>query len=479
MHTESTHVEKRSKSAAHMQPSIKALDWNPEDPTFWESRGSRIANRNLLISIVSLMLAFTVWMLWSVVVVNLTNIGFAFSTSELFWLAALPALCGATLRIFYPWFVPIFGGRRWTAISTALLLIPTLGIGICVQNPTTSYWTFAVFSLLCGFGGGIFASSMANINFFFPTTRKGFALGLNAGLGNLGVSLAQFIVPVVITENLFGTLGGGAQIWGPTGDATQVWMQNAGFVWVPFIVAIAIIAWFGMDDVIPSQETLFSEIKAFRRSHSWIISILYLGTFGSFIGYSAGLPLLIKTQFPQMDALSYAWLGPLIGALFRPFGGLLADKFGGAKVTLWNFVAMSVGVLGVLGSLPHNGQEGNFYAFLAMFLILFVTAGIGNGSVFQMIPIILLGERQHAVANYGTLSEERAVQQANVESAAVFGLASAIGAFGGFFIPMSYGASIIMNGSVKTALWTFVTFYIACVGLTWWNYTRRDALSRR
>jgi MFS transporter, NNP family, nitrate/nitrite transporter len=452
-------------------------DWDPENSAFWQSQGSRTASRNLLISIPSLMLAFAVWMVWSVVVVNLPNVGFTFSTSELFWLAALPSLCGGTLRILYPFVLPVFGGRRWTAISTASLLLPALGIGICVQDPATSYSTFVVLALLCGFGGGNFASSMANINFFFPIARKGIALGLNAGLGNLGVSLAQFIVPAVITGNLFGILGGDPQASIRASENGQVWLQNAGFIWVPLIAILAVTAWFGMDDIVPTQVSLSDQATVLGRRHSWIMAWLYLGTFGSFIGYSAGFPLLIKSQFPLMDALSYAWLGPLVGALTRPVGGWLADKYGGARVTLWNFVAMAAGVLGVLAFLPQNGEGGNFHVFLAMFLVLFVTAGIGNGSTFRMIPILFVGKRLHMAAGNGRAAAERAVREANAESAGAFGLASAIGAYGGFFIPMSYGASIPMTGGVKAALWVFLMFYATCIGMTWWNYARRDAPS--
>ena len=205
--------------------------WDPEDAAFWESEGRSVATRNLCISIPSLTLAFAVWMVWSAVVVNLPNVGFSFSTEELFWLAALPGLCGATLRIFYSFMVPIFGGRRWTAISTASLLLPAIGIGLVVKDPATSYSTFVILALLCGFGGGNFASSMANINFFFPKAQKGMALGLNAGLGNLGVSLVQFVVPLVITAGVFGALGGEPQTWTKGAEVKQLWLQNAGFIW--------------------------------------------------------------------------------------------------------------------------------------------------------------------------------------------------------------------------------------------------------
>jgi len=449
--------------------------WDPEDPAFWEREGRAVASRNLWISIPSLTLAFAVWMVWSVVVVNLPNVGFKFSTRELFWLAALPGLCGATLRIFYSFMVPIFGGRRWTAISTASLLLPTIGIGFAVRDTTASYSTFVILALLCGFGGGNFASSMANVNFFFPKAQKGTALGLNAGLGNLGVSLVQFVVPLAITAGVFGALGGEPQTWARGAEIKQMWLQNAGFIWVPFIAVCTIAAWFWMDDLAPARASLSDQVVIFRSKHTWIMCWLYLGTFGSFIGYSAGFPLLIKSQFPQINALSYAWLGPLLGALVRPFGGWLSDNLGGAQVTFWTFVAMAVGVVGVLYFLPQGGQGGDFYGFLAMFMALFVAAGIGNGSTFRMIPIIFLNERQRAAAGRGREAEDQAVRDANKEAAAVLGFSSAIGAYGGFYIPMSYGTSISITGEPAAALYGFIVFYVTCIAMTWWYYSRRNA----
>jgi len=449
--------------------------WNPEDAAFWDAEGRTIASRNLWISIPSLTLAFAVWMVWSVVVVNLPNVGFKFSTKELFWLAALPSLCGATLRIFYSFMVPIFGGRRWTAISTASLLLPTLGIGFAVRDPSTSYSVFIVLALLCGFGGGNFASSMANINFFFPKAQKGTALGLNAGLGNLGVSLVQFVVPLVITAGVFGALGGEPQAWSKGADVKQMWLQNAGFIWVPFIAIFAVAAWFGMNDLASAKASFSDQAVIFKRKHNWIMCWLYLGTFGSFIGYSAGFPLLIKSQFPQINALSYAWLGPLVGALIRPLGGWLSDKLGGARVTFWNFIAMVFGVLGVLYFLPQGGQGGNFYGFLATFMLLFTTAGVGNGSTFRMIPVIFMNERQREAAGKGREAGEQAVRDANKEAAAVLGFSSAMAAYGGFFIPMSYGIAISMYGGPAYALYMFIVFYFTCIAMTWWNYSRRNA----
>lgn len=449
--------------------------WNPEDAGFWRTDGQSVAKRNLWISIPALTLAFAVWMVWSVVVVNLPVVGFRFSTNQLFWLAALPALCGATLRIFYSFAVPIFGGRRWTAISTASLLLPAVGIGFAVQNPATPYEVMVLLAILCGFGGGNFASSMANISFFFPKSQKGTALGLNAGLGNLGVSIVQFVVPLVITAGVFGTLGGEPQAVTKTGGPMVMWLQNAGFIWVPFIIASTLAAWFGMNDLADAKASFADQAVIFKRAHNWWMCWLYLGTFGSFIGYSAGFPLLIKSQFPGVNALQYAWLGPLVGALIRPLGGWLSDKVGGARVTFWNFIAMALGVLAVLQFLPQNGQGGNFTGFLVSFLVLFATAGIGNGSTFRMIPVIFLTERQREAAGKGPAAQEQAVKDANKEGAAVLGFSSAIGAYGGFFIPKSYGTSIAMTGSPDAALYCFIAFYVTCIAITWWFYSRKNA----
>ena len=450
--------------------------WTPEDKAFWAREGQAIANLNLWISVPALFLAFAVWQLWSVVAVNLNALGFNFATNQLFWLAAAPALSGATLRIFYSFMVPIFGGRRWTAISTASLLIPTIGIGIAVQDPTTSYPTMLVLALLCGFGGGNFSSSMANISFFFPKERKGSALGVNAGLGNLGVSSVQFLAPLVVTMPIWLMFGGDPQIiTNKAGQQVEIWAQNAAFIWVPFIVIAALAAWVAMSDIADAKASFTEQAIIFKRKHNWIMCWLYLGTFGSFIGYAAGFPLLIKSQFPAVNALQFAWLGPLVGAVVRPFGGWLADKMGGARVTLWNFIVMALAVVGVLYYLPSGGSGGNFAGFLAMFLILFLTTGIGNGSTFRMIPVIFATERTREAAGKGEHAQEQALKEGNKEAAAVLGFAGAIGAYGGFFIPKSYGTSISLTGGPEGALYVFIAFYLTCIVTTWWFYVRKSA----
>ena len=449
--------------------------WEPENPAFWQSSGERVARRNLWISIPALMLAFIIWSLWSVTVVNLDKAGFHFSKDQLFWLTALPALSGATLRLFYSFMVPIFGGRRWTALSTASLLIPALGMGFALRDPATSYPTLLTLSVLCGLGGGNFSSSMANISFFFPKARKGIATGLNAGLGNLGVSVVQFITPLAISTGVFGALAGEPHVFSNNGVAQSIWLQNAGFVWVPFIAAAALAAWFGMNDIHDAKASFADQAIIFRRRHNWLMCWLYVGTFGSFIGFSAGLPLLTKSQFPGVNPTAYAFLGPLAGALARPIGGWISDKVGGARVTFWTFLAMILAMFGVLAFLPHGGQGGNFDGFLAMFIVLFALTGIGNGSTFRMIPIIFLTDRQRAARGQGEAAMKQAVLDAGKESAAVLGFSGAIGAYGGFFIPKSFGTSLSLTGAPDAALYCFVAFYLSCLAVTWWCYSRKGA----
>ncbi len=449
--------------------------WEPESMSFWLKEGKATANRNLWISIPALLLAFAVWMVWSVVVVNLPNIGFKYSTNQLFWLTALPGLSGATLRIFYSFMVPIFGGRKWTTIATASLLIPAIGIGYAVQDTSTSFPTMLVLALLCGFGGGNFASSMANISFFFPKAQKGYALGMNAGLGNLGVSAVQFVVPLVITAGVFGALGGDPQTMMKAGQVKQLWLQNAGFIWVPFIALTTLAAWFGMNDIASAKASFAEQAVIFKRKHNWLMCWLYVGTFGSFIGYSAGFPLLIKTQFPDVNPLQYAFLGPLVGAFARVAGGWISDKLGGAAVTFWTFVVMIAAVFGVLHFLPHAGSIGNFWGFFWMFMLLFAGTGVGNASTFRMIPVIFLTERQRAVAGKNFAAQAQAIADANKEAAAVLGFTSAVAAYGAFFIPKSYGTSIAMTGSPDAALWIFISFYVTCIAVTWWFYSRKGA----
>ncbi len=460
-------------AADRPHPGSVISDWHPEEAAFWERTGKRIASRNLAISIPALLLAFAVWMMFSAVTVSLPRVGFSFTTDQLFWLAALPGLSGATLRIFYSFMVPIFGGRRWTGISTASLMIPAVWLGIAVQDPATPFWQFVVIAILCGFGGGNFASSMSNISFFFPKARQGYALGMNAGLGNLGVSVTQFVIPLVITAGVFGAVVGPPQL---TADGATLYLQNAGFIWLPFLLVCSLAAWFGMNDLASASSSFAEQSVIFRRKHNWLMCWLYTGTFGSFIGYSAGFPLLIKSQFPEVNALAYAFLGPLVGAMARPVGGWLSDKVGGAFLTFWAFVLMIVAVFGVLYFLPSGASGGNFGGFLALFMALFVLTGIGNASTFRMIPVIFRTMQERALRT-GADGEEQAAaaRRASIESAAVIGFSSAVGAYGGFFVPKSYGTSITLTGGPEAALYVFIGFYLSCLAITWWWYYRKGA----
>jgi NNP family nitrate/nitrite transporter-like MFS transporter len=313
---------------------------------------------------------------------------------------------------------------------------------------------------------------MANISFFFPRGQKGQALAMNAGLGNAGVSVMQFTVPLVITISVFGAMGGEPAV---TAEGQQLWLQNAGFIWIPFLIVSTIAAWFGMNDIASAKASFREQSIIFQRKHNWIMCWLYTGTFGSFIGYSAGFPLLAKTQFPDVDSLQYVFLGPLIGALSRAATGWISDRFGGGRVTFWVFVLMIAAVLGVLYFLDIKEQAGAFWGFFAMFMLLFLTTGIGNGSTFRMIPVIFrsLHERWNVGASDSVKAES--VRNAGKESAAVLGFSSAIAAYGAFFIPKSYGTSISLFGGPQAALYLFVAFYITCIFVTWWFYSRRGA----
>ena len=441
-------------------------DWRPEIEEFWEGGGKKVAKRNLWISIPSLLLAFAVWMVWSAVIVRLPEIGFAFDKEQLFWLAALPGLSGATLRIFYSFMVPIFGGRRWTAISTASLLIPSLWMGFAVQNPDTPFMIFAIIALLCGFGGGNFASSMSNISFFYPKAEQGTALGLNAGLGNLGVSVMQFTVPLVILFAAFGSLGGNPQV---SETGTLFYLQNAGFIWVPFILLFSVLAWFGMNDIATAKASFKDQSIIFKRKNNWIMCILYMATFGSFIGFSAAFPMLIKHSFPAIDALKFAFLGPLVGALFRPFGGWLSDKTSGAKVTFWNYIVMVLAVLAVMYFLPSESREGSFFGYFISFMVLFITTGIGNGSTFTMIPIIF--RTLHERLKPEKVGTEALFVEIRKESAAVVGFTSAVAAYGAFFVPKMFGSGLGVFGTFIA----LIIYYLVCIVLTWWYYSRKNA----
>ena len=454
-----------------MAPQI--VYWEPEDRAFWAREGARVARRNLLVSAPALVVAFAVWMMWSVVVVQLPRIGYHFTPNQLFWLAALPGLAGGTLRLFFSFMVPMFGGRTWTTLSTAALLVPAIGLGLAVRDPSTGYPTFLLLSIVAGIGGGNFASSMANISFFYPAERKGEALGWNAGVGNLGVSLAQVAIPLATGAALFGALGGEPQALTDGGQARAIWLQNAGFVWVPLIVLAAAAAWLRMDDLEPVRATAADQAIVFLRPHTWILSWLYLGSFGSFIGFAAGLPLVAELEFTGFDVTPYVFVGPLLAALARPAGGWLADRVGGARVALASFTGMALVVLVLLLQSGGGRMAGGVGAFLGLYSLLFVGSGVANGAVSQLIPAVFIGAARRSLAGAAG-GEARALREGTLEGAAALGLASAVAAFGGFFIPKAFGTAIAATGGTAAALYPFFVFYASCMAVTWWFYVHRS-----
>ena len=523
-------------------------DWRVEDSNFWETTGKKVATRNLWISIPCLLNGFAVWLMWSMITVQMLNIGFPFTQPELFTMSAIAGLTGATLRIPSSFMIRIAGGRNTIFFTTALLMIPALGTGIALQDMNTPLWVFQALAFLSGFGGGNFASSMSNISFFFPKKVQGTSLGLNAGLGNFGVTTMQILIPLVMTAAVFGPLSGDPMVLknasgtliGKIPAGTNTFIQNAGLVWLVFLIPLAIAAWFGMNNlktetvspdisnpvgsffkitylliigficagiglylllpaptglgllskwiVIPAilffvlmgmryltpptiQQNLARQFKIFNNKHTWVMSIIYTMTFGSFIGYSAAFALSIKVIFgfqhvldpatglwnhklvnPNApSALSYAWMGPFIGALIRPVGGWISDKVGGAKVTQWCSYLMiaSAGGAAYYMSLAFKQQapETFFWPFFLCFMGLFTGSGIGNGSTFRTIAMVF--------------NEEQA--------GPVLGWTSAVAAYGAYLAPQIIGEQI-KAGTPQNALIGFGIYYAVCCVLNWWYY---------
>jgi NNP family nitrate/nitrite transporter-like MFS transporter len=416
--------------------------WDPQDTAQWTSVGRPIARRNLGLSVFAEFLGFAVWALWSIVVPQLPAAGFDLTVDQMFWLIAVPSLVGATLRIPYTFAVPVFGGRNWTVVSALLLLVPTLALAWAVQDPTTSFGVLLGVAALAGVGGGNFASSMANISFFFPEQEKGRALGLNAAGGNLGTAAVQLAVPFVIVA------GAGVQL------------ERAGLMFVPLVLLAAVLAWRAMDNLSNAKADPRAYAAAARRRHTWVISFVYIGTFGSFIGFSGAFPTLLKGQFPEVTA-SVAFLGALVGSVARPLGGALADRWGGARVTIGSFAVMAAGTVSAILALRAHAFGG----FLASFLVLFVATGAGNGSVYRMIP---------AVFRFG--ATDAADRAARAKAAAgCLGIAGAVGAFGGFLIPRGFAVSTSLTGNIQAALWVIVGLYAVMATTTWAVYQRRGS----
>jgi NNP family nitrate/nitrite transporter-like MFS transporter len=436
-----------SAPAIERAPGRWITEWDPEDPAFWEGAGRSVARRNLVFSILAEHLGFSVWVIWSIVTVNLNSVGFAFTDSQLFWLVAIPNLVGATLRLPYTFAVPRFGGRNWTVVSALLLVIPCTGLAWAVSNPDTSFGLMLFIAALAGFGGGNFASSMTNISWFYPEKEKGWALGLNAAGGNIGVAVVQ--APFVVSAVVMAGVG--------------IHLERAGLLYIPLALLAAGCAWRFMDNLTVAKSDFASSAAVARQGHTWVMSFLYIGTFGSFIGYAAAFPLLIKGQFPDVNVTAYAFLGALVGSLVRPLGGRLSDRVGGARVTALSFVAMGLGVLGVVWALSLD----SFGLFFACFMVLFVATGVGNGSTYRMIPAIF----RHGV----DASDSGAVTAARRRAAAAIGIISAVGAYGGFLVPRTYGWSTESFGSIVPALYVYVGLYVVMLAVTWACFLRRGS----
>jgi MFS transporter, NNP family, nitrate/nitrite transporter len=470
--------------------------WDPEDDATWQRSGRRIARRNLLWSMFAEHIGFCVWVLWTVVVLNLANVGIALSVSELFVLTLVPNLVGSLLRIPYTLAVPRFGGRAWTAVSAGLLFIPTLLLAIVVpsgwlvqQSHATQMWVLVLCAATAGFGGGNFSSSMANISFFYPEREKGFALGLNAAGGNLGVAVAQLVVPLVI---IVGVPAAVVEV-----SPHPVHLAYAGLMWLPFIAVAVIGAWCRMDSLSQAKTDTSSYIAALRHRHTWIVSLLYIGTFGTFIGFSFAFLLVLKTTFPEFLAghpfiatylAGLGFLGALVGSLSRPLGGWLADRFGGAKVTFAVFVSMVV----CTATAIRGVQTRSFTAFFGSFLVIFLLAGVGNGSTYKMIPSIFATLARRDAARHGW-DPAATMLEYKRRAAAVIGIAGAIGAFGGVLIQVvlrqaSLSVSNLMTAAPTAqakaavaaahadwsvpALWIFLVSYVVFALITWSVYLR-------
>lgn len=524
--------------------------WQPEDERFWDSTGKAIAYRNLWISVPALLCGFAVWGMWGIITVQMLNLGFPFTPAELFTLTAISGIAGATMRIPASFLVRLAGGRNTIFLTTSMLLAPAIGTGIALQHPEWPLWVFQLMALWSGVGGGNFASSMANISTFFPKRLQGTALGLNAGLGNFGVTTMQIVIPLVMTMGLFGALGGepmtlvkdSGWIFGKIPAGTPTWIQNAGFAWVISLVPLGALCWFGMNNLqtvspdagqplaafakvtylytlafVPAifilylylpaptglgllnmwvaipldiglalltmrlaafgamKDNVSKQFAIFSNKHTWSLTALYIVTFGSFIGFSMVLPLAITVIFGYQhvadtagvlqhtlknpnapSALTYAWIGPFVGAAVRPVGGWISDKVGGSIVTqiisaVMVLASAAVGYV-MMQAYASAAPEQYFAAFLGLFIVLFIASGIGNGSTFRTIGVIF--DRQQA--------------------GPVLGWTSAVAAYGAFIAPVVIGAQI-KAGTPQLAMYGFALFYALCLVLNWWFYLRSGA----
>jgi NNP family nitrate/nitrite transporter-like MFS transporter len=420
--------------------------WDPENETFWNETGEKVARRNLFFSVLSEHIGFSIWTLWSVLVLFMGP-EYGLTPADKFMLTSMVTLVGAVVRVPYTFAVAIFGGRNWTIISAGLLLVPTVA-AFTVMEPGTSFSTFLLVGLLAGIGGGNFASSMTNINAFFPLRKKGWALGLNAGGGNIGVPVIQLAALAII-----GAGGGPRVLLG---------------IYIPLILVAAVMAALFMDNIESVKNDTGAAKDAARDAHTWIMSFLYIGTFGSFIGYSFAFGQVLQNQFGRtpLEAAYVTFIGPLLGSLIRPLGGWMADKYGGAKISLWNYVGMGVATAILIGA----SMEKSLALFTGAFVVLFVLSGLGNGSTFKMIPGIF----QNKALARGLQGEEAAAYGRRLSGASM-GLIGAVGALGGVGINLAFRQSFLSYGSGTGAFVAFLAFYVVCFGVTWAVYLRRTA----
>ncbi|MFJ3227203.1 nitrate/nitrite transporter [Streptomyces sp. NPDC086783] len=423
-------------------------EWDPEDETFWKETGEKVARRNLFFSVLSEHIGFSIWTLWSVLVLFMGP-EYGLTPADKFMLTSMVTLVGAVVRVPYTFAVAVFGGRNWTIVSASLLLIPSVA-AFTVMEPGTSFSTFLLVGLLAGIGGGNFASSMTNINAFFPLRKKGWALGLNAGGGNIGVPVIQLIALAII-----GASGGPRVLLG---------------IYIPLIVVAAVLAAVYMDNISSVKNDTGAAKDAARDGHTWIMAFLYIGTFGSFIGYSFAFGQVLQNQFGRtpLEAAYVTFIGPLLGSLIRPVGGWLADRYGGSRITLWNFVAMAAATSVIVAA----SMRKSLPLFTVAFIALFVLSGLGNGSTYKMIPGIF----QHKALAKGLTGEAAAVYGRRLSGASM-GLIGAVGALGGVAINLAFRQSFLSYGSGTGAFVSFLAFYGVCFAVTWAVYLRRPAAS--
>lgn len=428
--------------------------WRPEDEAFWNAEGKKVAWRTLWVTTFSLTLSFATWFMVSAIVVKLTGIGFKFDKQQLFWLNAMPGLAAGTLRIIHTFLIPIFGTKKTLTWSTVLLLIPAVGWGFAVANPSTSFTTFMVLAFLAGLGGGNFSSFMPSTSLFFPKRLQGTALGIQAGIGNFGVSVAQFLIPAVIGLSLIGsTQHFEEKKANVVVKSAEISLQNAAFIWVPLIL-VAVVLCATMLKSVPVKANFKEQLDIFKEKHTWLMTLMYIMTFGSFSGYSAAFPLLIKETFGKFDhapePLKYAFLGPLIGALIRAAFGPIADRFGGGKVTLISGAGLLACAIAITGYTHPTSME-QWPMFLYLMLGLFLFSGIGNASTFKQMPMIFPPR----------------------QAGGVIGWTSAIAAYGPFVFSVAFGAILAQTGSSTLFFYFAAAYYAACMGINYWFYVRK------